>query len=194
MNLQEIITAKVPGAVYTEAGDGMFTIPVEQFHDLARYLHDDPALRFDFLRSLTGMDWGEEGGLGVIYHLESTATGKRVALKTATTDREHPYLPTVSDLWDIANIYEREVYDFYGIIFTGHPDMRRIFMREDWVGFPFRKDSNPGTLLYAGSRRHGASQRDADLRRRRLRGEPRSAAPFDSRRAPLPHQAGGRDD
>lgn len=48
MNLQEIITAKVPGAVYTEAGDGMFTIPVEQFHDLARYLHDDPALRFDF--------------------------------------------------------------------------------------------------------------------------------------------------
>ena len=61
MNLQEIITAKVPGAVYTEAGDGMFTIPVEQFHDLARYLHDDPALRFDFLRSLTGMDWGEEG-------------------------------------------------------------------------------------------------------------------------------------
>ena len=58
MNLQEIITAKVPGAVYTEAGDGMFTIPVEQFHDLARYLHDDPALRFDFLRSLTGMDWG----------------------------------------------------------------------------------------------------------------------------------------
>ena len=59
MNLQEIITAKVPGAVYTEAGDGMFTIPVEQFHDLARYLHDDPALRFDFLRSLTGMDWAK---------------------------------------------------------------------------------------------------------------------------------------
>lgn len=99
--------------------------------------------QMDFLECLTGMDWGEEGGLGVIYHLESTATGKRVALKTATTDREHPYLPTVSDLWDIANIYEREVYDFYGIIFTGHPDMRRIFMREDWVGFPFRKDSNP---------------------------------------------------
>lgn len=62
MNLQEIITAKVPGAVYTEAGDGMFTIPVEQFHDLARYLHDDPALRFDFLRSLTGMGLGAKRG------------------------------------------------------------------------------------------------------------------------------------
>lgn len=93
----------------------------------------------DFLENLTGLDW-EEGGLGVIYQLESTETGKRVSLKSVCADRENPMLPSVSDLWDIANIYEREVYDFYGIIFTGHPDMRRIFMREDWVGFPMRKD------------------------------------------------------
>lgn len=93
----------------------------------------------DFLENLTGLDWGEEG-LGVIYQLESTETGKRVSLKSVCPDRENPMLPSVSDLWDIANIYEREVYDFYGIIFTGHPDMRRIFMREDWVGFPMRKD------------------------------------------------------
>ena len=93
----------------------------------------------DFLENLTGLDWEEEG-LGVIYQLESTETGKRVSLKSVCADRENPMLPSVSDLWDIANIYEREVYDFYGIIFTGHPDMRRIFMREDWVGFPMRKD------------------------------------------------------
>lgn len=93
----------------------------------------------DFLENLTGLDWEEEG-LGVIYQLESTETGKRVSLKSVCADREKPMLPSVSDLWDIANIYEREVYDFYGIIFTGHPDMRRIFMREDWVGFPMRKD------------------------------------------------------
>lgn len=93
----------------------------------------------DFLENLTGLDWEEEG-LGVIYQLESTETGKRVSLKSVCPDRENPMLPSVSDLWDIANIYEREVYDFYGIIFTGHPDMRRIFMREDWVGFPMRKD------------------------------------------------------
>lgn len=98
--------------------------------------------KMDFLECLTGMDWGEEG-LGVIYHLESTETGERAALKTATPDRENPLLPSVSDLWDIANVYEREVYDFYGIRFTGHPDMRRLFMREDWVGFPFRKDDDP---------------------------------------------------
>lgn len=93
----------------------------------------------DFLVNLTGVDWMEEG-LGVIYQLESTATHKQVCLKCVTTDRENPLLPSVSDLWDVANIYEREVYDFYGIKFTGHPDMRRIFMREDWVGYPFRKD------------------------------------------------------
>lgn len=94
----------------------------------------------DFLENLTGLDWEEEG-LGVIYQLESTETGKRVSLKSVCADRENPMLPSVSDLWDIANIYEREVYDFYGIIFTGHPDMRRIFLREDWVGFPMRKDN-----------------------------------------------------
>ena len=97
---------------------------------------------FDFLETLTGMDWGEEG-LGVVYTLWSTTKNKRVSLKTATIDRESPFLPTVSDLWDIANIYEREVFDFFGIKFLGHPDMRRIFLREDWTGYPMRKDDKP---------------------------------------------------
>ena len=98
---------------------------------------------FDYLSNLIGMDWGEEGGLGVVYCVENTQTHEQVWLKTATADREQPVLPTVSDLWDIANIYEREAYDFYGIIFAGHPDMRRIFLREDWVGYPMRKDDKP---------------------------------------------------
>ena len=97
---------------------------------------------FDFLETLTGMDWGEEG-LGVVYTLWSTTKNKRVSLKTTTTDRESPFLPTVSDLWDIANIYEREVFDFFGIKFLGHPDMRRIFLREDWTGYPMRTDDKP---------------------------------------------------
>lgn len=93
----------------------------------------------DFLLNLTGEDWQDEG-LGVVYQLENTSTLKQACILCKTTDRENPMLPSVSDLWDIAYIYEREVYDFYGIIFTGHKDMRRIFMREDWVGYPFRKD------------------------------------------------------
>lgn len=109
----------------------------EALHAEMKRLHDEEQM--DFLECLTGMDW-EADGLGVIYHLESTVTGKRVCLKTVTIDRENPLLPSVTDLWDVANIYEREVFDFYGIKFTGHPDMRRVFMREDWVGYPFRKD------------------------------------------------------
>ncbi|MDD5783594.1 MAG: NADH-quinone oxidoreductase subunit D [Prevotella sp.] len=98
---------------------------------------------FDYLVNLVGMDWGEEGGLGVVYELENTETHATTWLKTSTADRENPMLPTVSDIWQIANIYEREVFDFYGIKFVDHPDMRRIFLREDWVGYPMRKDDKP---------------------------------------------------
>lgn len=115
----------------------MKVVAPEELHAEMKRLHDEE--KMDFLECLTGMDW-ETDGLGVIYHLESTETGKRVCLKTATSDRENPLLPSVTDLWDVANIYEREVFDFYGIKFVGHPDMRRVFMREDWVGYPFRKD------------------------------------------------------
>lgn len=110
--------------------------------------------QMDYLRSLTGMDWGVPQtddepstwrGLGVIYHLESTETGKRLILATSTTNRREPYLPSVSDLWPAACLPEREVFDFFGIRFTGHPDMRRLFLRQEWVGHPLRKDNDPKT-------------------------------------------------
>ena len=131
-----------PAAPAENACDPKVIAPADLHAEMKRLREEE---KMDFLVSLTGVDW-EADGLGVIYHLESTETGKRVCLKTATTDRENPFLPSVSDLWDIANIYEREVYDFYGIKFTGHPDMRRIFLREDWVGYPFRKDDKPEEL------------------------------------------------
>ena len=109
--------------------------------------------QMDFLECLTGMDWGEPDtakdtpdtprGLGVVYQLESTATGKRMAVRTATLDREHPELPSVCDIWKAADFLEREVFDFYGVVFIGHPDMRRLYLRNDWVGYPMRKDDDP---------------------------------------------------
>ncbi len=94
---------------------------------------------YDFLRSLTGVDWGEEG-LGVVYHLEKTETNETLTVKTLTTDREDPQLHTVSDIWKGAEFNEREAFDYFGIKFIGHPDMRRLFLRDDWVGHPLRKD------------------------------------------------------
>ncbi|MDR1722463.1 MAG: NADH-quinone oxidoreductase subunit D [Tannerella sp.] len=106
---------------------------------LSKKLHDDPDLHFDYLRSLTGMDWGEEG-LGVVYHLESTVSGEQIVIKTVAVNRNCPEIPTVTDIWKAAVFNEREVYDYYGIAFTGHPDMRRLYLRDDWVGYPLRKD------------------------------------------------------
>lgn len=97
---------------------------------------------YTFLENLTGMDWGEEG-MGVVYSLSKGDTFEMKHIKAVAENKEEPYLDTVCDLWDIANFYEREVYDFYGIKFLNHPDMRRIFLREDWVGHPFRKDDKP---------------------------------------------------
>ena len=137
--LKEKITAWEPAAVWNDTGDGMFTVPAERLHPLAERLK---AEGFDFLRSLTGMDWGEEG-LGVVYHLEATRTGENLVLRTQTADREHPVLPTVCDLWRAAEFNEREAYDYFGICFLNHPDMRRLFLRDDWVGYPLRKDYDP---------------------------------------------------
>lgn len=112
-------------------------VEADNLHAEMKRLRDEEGM--DLLLHLTGEDWMEDG-MGVVYQLESTKTHKQACVKCVTMDREKPMIPSVSDLWDIANIYEREVYDFFGIVFINHPDMRRIFMREDWVGYPFRKD------------------------------------------------------
>ena len=137
--LKEKITAWEPAAVWSEAGDGLFTVPADRLHALAARLKEEG---FDFLRSLTGMDWGEEG-LGTVYHLEATRTGANVVLRTLTADRENPALPTVCDLWKAAEFNEREAFDYFGIRFVNHPDMRRLYLRDDWVGHPLRKDYDP---------------------------------------------------
>ena len=139
MTLTDKMKAWEPAAVWSEAGEGMFTVPAEAFRGVAERLK---AEGFDFLRSLTGMDWGEEG-LGAVYHIESTATGENIVLRTVTPDRERPVLPSVCDVWRAAELNEREVFDYFGVRFLNHPDMRRLYLRDDWVGYPLRKDYDP---------------------------------------------------
>ncbi|MBO7192014.1 MAG: NADH-quinone oxidoreductase subunit D [Bacteroidales bacterium] len=106
------------------------------FHDTALQYREKG---FDFLRCMTGMDWGEEG-LGVVYHIENSTTGENVVLKTRTDVFDYPQLLSVADIWKGAEFNEREIFDYFGIRFIGHPDMRRLFLREDWVGHPLKKD------------------------------------------------------
>lgn len=137
-NIKNKIAGFQPEALFEEGKYLTVTVAPKQLHALAEFLKNDSDLRFDFLASMTGMDWGET--LGVVYHLTSSVYHHWVVLKTATSDRENPLLYSVSDLWKTALTNEREVFDFYGIRFINHPDMRNLFLRYDWVGYPFRKD------------------------------------------------------
>ncbi len=136
--IQDKISKLFPEASFEQADTLQITIPDAGLHNLARTLHDDADLAFDFLVTIVGMDWTDS--LGCIYYMTSSVHGHSIAVKVSTTDREHPMLHSVSDIWTIAEIFEREVYDFFGIIFIGNKDMRRLFLNIDWVGYPLRKD------------------------------------------------------
>ncbi|HEX9035782.1 MAG TPA: NADH-quinone oxidoreductase subunit C [Ktedonobacterales bacterium] len=106
-------------------------------------LRDAPNLRYDLLEDVTAVDWPErEPRFDLVYQLASTQTGASLRLKTRVggEDDPEPEAPTVSGVWKTANWFEREVFDLFGVRFTGHPDLRRILMPTDWVGHPLRKD------------------------------------------------------
>ncbi|PYX07404.1 MAG: NADH-quinone oxidoreductase subunit C [Acidobacteria bacterium] len=103
-------------------------------------LRDTPECPFNFLSDVTCVDWlPREPRFEVIYHLLSIAKKERVRLK-ARLGSDNPVLDSVTFVWPAANYFEREVYDLFGIRFTGHPYMRRLLMPEDWEGYPLRKD------------------------------------------------------
>ena len=138
--IQDKITQLCPQAQVDTTGEfPLVTVPDAQWHDLANALKTQ--LHYDVLSAVVGMDWTD--ALGCVYYLTNTTTHELLHVKVTTADRENPRLHTVCDVWPVANFQEREVYDFYGIVFIGHPDMRRMFLRNDWVGYPLRKDYNP---------------------------------------------------
>jgi NADH-quinone oxidoreductase subunit C len=108
-----------------------------KLHSLASQLRENKETLFDFLVSITGVDYGPD--LGLIYHLCSTKYQHTVVIKTRTSDRENPQVDSVSDIWKAADLHEREAFDLLGIRFANHPDLRRLFLNSSW-GFPLRKD------------------------------------------------------
>ena len=142
-DIQEKITQLCPQAQVDTTGEfPMVTVDDAQWHDLARALKEQ--LHYDVLSAVVGMDWTE--ALGCVYYLTNTSTHELLHVKVATADRENPRLHSVVDLWPVANFQEREVYDFFGIVFIGHPDMRRMFLRTDWVGYPCARTMIPRAI------------------------------------------------
>ena len=137
-NIQEKIAKLFPEATFEEGENLLVCIPDSKWHALAKTLKEDAELHFDFLVTIVGMDWTDK--LGCIYYLKSTVDNKMISVKVTTEDRENPMIHSVHDVWAIATTFEREVYDFFGIIFVNNPDMRRMFLSIDWKGYPLRKD------------------------------------------------------
>lgn len=138
--IQQIVSTWNDQLEFTEEASEFLNVivPKDLLLEVCTKLRETPELDFDYLFCLTGIDYGEN--LGVIYHLESLGEKHNIVVKVSTDDRETPRLDTVSNIWRTAEFHEMEVYDFFGINFTNHANMKRLFLPPEWDGFPLRKD------------------------------------------------------
>jgi len=128
-------------------GELTLIVKADDYLEVSRILRDDPALRFEQLIDLCGVDYSEYGdgawdGLrfAAVSHLLSVTHNWRLRVRVFAPDDDFPVVPSVIDVWNSVNWFEREAFDFYGIVFEGHPDLRRILTDYGFVGHPFRKD------------------------------------------------------
>lgn len=161
----DALRQRFPGDIVADSlyrGDVSATVRPESIAEVARFVRDEPALRFDMPLDVTAVDYvGQEPRFEVVYHLYSTQHHHRLRLKARVPEHE-PALPSVTPVWVGANWLERETYDMYGIRFLGHPDLRRIYLYDEFEGHPLRKDylkEKRQPLIGPGSRR-GASVGD----------------------------------
>ncbi|HYG68248.1 MAG TPA: NADH-quinone oxidoreductase subunit C [Anaeromyxobacteraceae bacterium] len=119
--------------------DPFAVVKRERLLEVARFLRDEPDLAFEFLEDLTAVDWPKRNAIDVVYHLLSYRHRHAIVLKVEA-DRASPAVPSLDGVWKAANWMEREVFDLFGVTFEGHPDLRRILLPDDWIGWPLRKD------------------------------------------------------
>jgi NADH-quinone oxidoreductase subunit C len=145
-NLKRALGAQL-ASVTVALGEVTIVVGAADHHDVALVLRDDPALGFEQLIDLCGVDYQGYGNgawegrrFAVVMHLLSIAHNWRVRVRTFCPDDELPLVASVTDVWNSANWFEREAFDLYGIVFEGHSDLRRILTDYGFVGHPFRKD------------------------------------------------------
>ncbi|MGH3326224.1 MAG: NADH-quinone oxidoreductase subunit C [Streptomycetales bacterium] len=127
--------------VVVDRGELTLHVRRELLAEVARGLRDDPALRFELCSGVSGVHYPKDAGreLHAVYHLVSITHNRRVRVETAAPDAD-PHVPSVVGVYPTADWHERETYDFFGIVFDGHPALTRIQMPDDWPGHPQRKD------------------------------------------------------
>jgi NADH-quinone oxidoreductase subunit C len=140
----DALVARFPEAVYDPyegvGGDDCAFVKKDRIHDVCRWLKDDPSTRFDFAPYITAVDYlGQKPRFEVVYNLFALKTNARIRLRVKVPE-EDLVLPSVTPVWRGADWFERYCFDMYGIRFTGHPDMRRLLMYDEFVGHPLRKD------------------------------------------------------
>lgn len=133
-------------------GELTIRVHAQDFLSVSKLLRDDPGLSFDTLIDVCGIDYSTYGenlaakhGLGdkrfgVIYHLLSVGLNHRLRIRVLAENNEYPVVDSVTETWPTANWFEREAFDLYGIVFDGHPDLRRLLTDYGFIGSPFRKD------------------------------------------------------
>ncbi|MDF2448939.1 MAG: NADH-quinone oxidoreductase subunit [Bacteroidota bacterium] len=146
MELLDRVSAKLnerfPGEIESAAllyDYPVFTVNKDSIHDVLKFLKEDEELNFHFLTTLCGVQTADEKQLGVVYHLHNMPKNYRIRLKTFF-DINKPEIPTVTDLYPTANWMERETYDFFGVRFKGHPNLKRILNVDEMDIFPMRKE------------------------------------------------------
>lgn len=145
LRLKERFSTQIT-ATNVELGELTVELPREQLLSVCRSLRDESPFGFEQLIDLCGVDYLDYGNgiwtgprYAVVYHLLSVKNNHRLRLRTFV-DGEVPLAPSVIDIWNSANWYEREAFDLFGIVFEGHPDLRRILTDYGFIGYPFRKD------------------------------------------------------
>jgi NADH:ubiquinone oxidoreductase subunit C len=136
--LKSMIKGLLPEIVFVE--NKQYTevfVPGEKLHAFCESLRNSPEGQFDYLISLTAVDWNDHFVL--VLHLTSSTFRHMLVVKTKISDRDKPEVETVSDIWKTAEFHECEVFDLFGIRFRNHPNLRRLFLDDDF-GFPLRKD------------------------------------------------------
>jgi NADH-quinone oxidoreductase subunit C len=131
------ISKSSPGAVVVADNEAV-VVTGESLFKVSEFLKNTPALDFDYLADLTAVDYTDY--FEVVYHLVSLKHNHSLVLKTRCYDRDKPAVPSVTRLWRSADFMEREAYDLMGIVFDGHPNLKRLLLWEGFVGHPLRRD------------------------------------------------------